>query len=625
MTQTLEWVAKAFTPGDFDGAGQERILGMSRLSAVEILIRETAQNSWDARLKKTTPRFRVELRRAGGPLRQALDQLLGSPATLGLDEAWSDPDLRLIEIADRGTTGLDGPYQLGASPIDSTENYKDLILKLGVPREDGGGGGTYGFGKTAAYAFSRRGTLVYWTRCWHDGELQHRLIGSAMGSSFEKQGTEYTGRHWWGATASDGTILPLLGEQAREVGEQIFGIGFEGDETGTSILVIDPVLKPRETDDAEGEPTDERALHEVFADEARSAIRQNLWPKLTPEPATGRAPMDIGLIVDGDPIDLGDSTRGAWKHWADALNAIRYERSASTDETGDRVAGATGAKVIPIQRYSEIVGHLAIVRRLQPPAEIAAADDLDPSGAEIGYRRLALMRGQAELVVTTVEGFPEAGAGGFDWIAVYKAANSRDAHYAATEPPAHDDWVLESATGDPKKLLDLTKRKVRQELRQALSSADLTKSGSAGISTVMLARELGGLLPAPDTDLSPDSASSVRRAPAPAVRRPWRLHELGRSIVPSHHSSLQRWAIDFEVDGPGDYAEVLLQVRIDSDDRSITRALSAEQLQTSWSGFHDLHDNGTQAYVGRGARLRVEFSGPRGRAVSAHLSVKDAD
>ena len=61
----LEWVPKPFRDGDLAGGGSNRLLGRSDLSATEILIREMAQNAWDARTAGGTPTFDINLRRLG--------------------------------------------------------------------------------------------------------------------------------------------------------------------------------------------------------------------------------------------------------------------------------------------------------------------------------------------------------------------------------------------------------------------------------------------------------------------------------------------------------------------------------------------------------------------------------
>lgn len=45
----LDWVPKPFRDGDIAGEGAKKLLGTS-LAVPSLLLRETAQNSWDARV-----------------------------------------------------------------------------------------------------------------------------------------------------------------------------------------------------------------------------------------------------------------------------------------------------------------------------------------------------------------------------------------------------------------------------------------------------------------------------------------------------------------------------------------------------------------------------------------------
>ena len=59
----LAWYPKPFGPGDMDGSGEKKVLGRPEVDMVDLLVRETAQNSWDARLPGQVPRFELRHRR----------------------------------------------------------------------------------------------------------------------------------------------------------------------------------------------------------------------------------------------------------------------------------------------------------------------------------------------------------------------------------------------------------------------------------------------------------------------------------------------------------------------------------------------------------------------------------
>ena len=142
MIDALDWFPKEFRAGDADGKINESLMGKPELSPLEILIRETAQNSWDARLNEVTPEFRVSLRSLDA--RQLnLSNLLPINEDDQLFLQTLDTDsLEVIEISDRRTTGLDGPVDMSPTSDESvSKNFEDLIYKVGVPRHDGKGGG----------------------------------------------------------------------------------------------------------------------------------------------------------------------------------------------------------------------------------------------------------------------------------------------------------------------------------------------------------------------------------------------------------------------------------------------------------------------------------------------------
>lgn len=107
----LQWFPKPFGPGDTDGTGQQRSLGQPSYPPLDVLIRETAQNSWDARLGwPTIPEFEMRLRTLGHIELDVLkwNVFRGASENLGLMDALQRDRLTAIEIADRGTKGLGG-------------------------------------------------------------------------------------------------------------------------------------------------------------------------------------------------------------------------------------------------------------------------------------------------------------------------------------------------------------------------------------------------------------------------------------------------------------------------------------------------------------------------------------
>lgn len=621
--EPLDWFPKRFQPGDMDSTGGDRLLGRTELSALEILIRETAQNSWDARIDDRRPSYGVSLRRADWRLRADLatllpDQSRRTPGTYLRDTPY------VLEISDRGTTGLDGPVTLRPVLGDGPRNFQDLILKLGVPRDDGKGGGTYGFGKTASYAFSRRGTVLYWTRCYNEqGRLEHRLIASAFSDSYVESGIQYTGRHWWGRLDED-SIVPVLGDEADALGRRFFERHFGPGETGTSMLILDPNLGPEslgsEVADDEGLQWSESDPAVEFGRRARSAIRMHLWPKLVARPDSGATPMDITLDVDGERQDLLGDSLGTLSLWGAGLNAIRAIRAADPRD----VATPQGlpVEVFPITRLGKTLGHLAVVRRILALEPGGAHDDLDPIHSQ-AVQRIALMRGQPELIVETVDWIAQSPLEGVDWLAVFKAADDWDVTYARTEPPAHDHWIASSG-GEEGLVVRATRNRASKIIRDVLYPEPAqVPTVSMPVRTGGLSRRFASMLPTRRDPITPDRpprTADGRRARGSMHK--YRLEASAPRLVTTLDDGRQRQCIDFTVRADASWSLVTISVSAIGDE-GVHEPLPIDALALEWNGAESA-DLG-QAVVAPGRPISVAFTAVGRRALRIDLNAEAAD
>jgi hypothetical protein len=513
--EPLEWFPKRFSEGDMDSAGAKRLLGVPHVSSTDVLVRETAQNSWDARGNSMQIDFSVDLRDLGDEAMTTLRTVVfaeGAGAA-GLDGLLAADSIRVIEISDRGTVGLDGatrndkPFAPGHSM-----NFANFVFNLGAPRDVALGGGTYGFGKTISYVVSSVSTIVLWTRCRTEAGFEDRLIVSTMGDAFDHAGFRYTGRHWWGERVA-GRVLPVVGYRARSLGQLLFGSSFADHETGTSILILDPVL------DASGDS-------EILAG-LRDAIRWNLWPKMVPEP--GRNRMRITLKHHGEELPLvPPDVDPELAPFADCLDAVR---SAQRGEPARSTNWPVTVLEIRAQRPAKLLGHLAVTRR--------PSHGVSPS---CPTHHVALMRTGAELVVKYDEhrALPDED---FRWAAVFKPTVETDDAFSDAEPPAHDDWVVAGvADKSRRRLVNISLREIKQHLNEFVAPGTGSSSGSStAVSAASLANRLAGLLagvpgtaasPAPGTSRSTGSRNSRPRVravpgvPEAASRPGWRQVEI---------------------------------------------------------------------------------------------------
>lgn len=613
-----------------DASGGDRLLGKTELSRLAVLIRETAQNSWDARADNGRPLFGINLRRTDFRLRDDLADLLAEGRLDALASMRRHSNVRLLEIYDRGTRGLDGPADLAPAGKDRSARFQDLILKFGVSHNNGSTGGTYGFGKTAAFAYSGIGTVVYWTRCRNpEGIIEDRFIVSAFGESYQERGVQFTGRHWWGQLSEDGeSVLPVIGQDAMGLGARFFERGFEPGETGTSILILDPLI----ADEEDSEDTSTEPLHRLrsdpvemeldFARRARHAIRANLWPKMVEAPDEQEPPMRLELHVNSQPVDLGAFEGGALSLWGAGLNAIRAIRAGAGEVVTPQ---GVPVEVIAIPRNRKVIGHLALVKRI-PAAETALAfDDLDPAREEESRMlRIALMRGQAELVVTTVDWVQREAPAGMDWLAVYKSADDFDEYYAEAEPPAHDNWVTEGSSSESSKIVRHTKTRVRQRITEVIhpETEPTPEPSVVRHSTGALSRRLGAILPGPEPQLEDEAHSRGTGRRRAAKRSRWVVEAEAPRLLRTGADGTQQQEIRFIVLGDEPIGRVRLNVSLLGDE-GLHEPVPPEELFIRW--HHATPDGPDSANVRTGDEAAVMFLGAPRRALRVELIAGGTD
>jgi hypothetical protein len=410
-------------------AGFYKLLGRPRLDPLTVLVRETAQNSWDARLDNRHP---VGFSIQGWHLTEAERTGLKDEVFVGANRAkgtglaplLDDPNLVGLYIADRNTKGLGGPLQADEADPEKTYDWVDFVLNVGKANTQGHTGGTYGFGKTIAYVVSSANAVVIHSRTRYRGKNQTRLIACAIGDEFSSRGRLYTGRHWWGES-DEGSPKPLTGKEASRVARLIGMPEFESDELGTNILVVAPDMGGRSAQQAM-----------TFIAES---VTWHLWPKLMT--GRGHRSMDISVSLDGGTIPIPrPEDRPPLHGFAQAFQAILDGGSGSRSPAGLRI------EQLHCQRPRTVVGDLVTVplihRERVVPDDGSDPEDPDspaPAAAVRGVcHHVALLR-TPELVIEYLEG-PAPPEGGTEWAGVFRARDEHDSYFATAEPPTHDTW-----------------------------------------------------------------------------------------------------------------------------------------------------------------------------------------
>ncbi|AUG75748.1 hypothetical protein CFP65_0808 [Kitasatospora sp. MMS16-BH015] len=464
------WFSQPYPPlGGPAAEGIRNQLGRPELDLLTILVRESAQNSWDARLipSPAPVDYRIDMWTVGPAHSGAWRELLldGAPAgaeDFPLRDTLRRGAARVLVVSDRGTRGLGGPTRAD-DPVGPDRDFVSFIRNVGAPRDTALGGGTYGFGKGIFYLVSRAGTILVHSRCrTPKGGYETRLIGCTLWKSYVaagSEGREYTGRHWWGDTSGD-VVEPLVGPVAEATAQRLGLRPFGPEETGTTIVVIDPNLDGLEP----------AAAAEYLAD----TIAWHLWPKMISTPGRPAA-MRFSVTCDGVEFPVPDPRETR------PLNMFvaAYEAMIGPDGTD-----------LECKSPKRHLGRLGLVKRIMPPVEPTRASRM--LDIEDLVHHVCLMR-PAELVVTYRRG-PKPPSANQGYAGVFRADEAMDEVYAKAEPPTHDAWNPQSLDRPESTFVQTTFRRINESLEGLLSLGGVTRPGASHVALGAASSRFSGLV-----------------------------------------------------------------------------------------------------------------------------------
>lgn len=426
--------------GSLQGEGLANILGRPAFDPLTLALREAGQNIWDARIRtgeREPPRMLVRLRTLTTDQASAFREVLSAGDRRDAEPTASDElgkrlastdQIRVLEICDFGTRGLEG----STDPRSAKANFVRFFFDIGSAHFEGGDGGTYGYGRSSLYLAGAAQTIVV-DSLLHEGGGR-RLMACRIGHSYEKPSisggiSRFTGRHFWGVRTGPDGIAPVEGDAACDLAQRLGMPDRNVGESGTSIMIPWPDIRE--------------------ADAGRHIVQillHNLWPKLVSK--QGRLAMVIEVEEDGRQVQVSDpSTHPHYALFAEALLVARTRNEGM------------GASAIEVRRPSAVTtGHIAFATS-QRSQESSGDNELRPELIfSSGVRHVALMR-PSELVVRYLD-FPEAGDG-TAWAGVFICSDEPEVRtaFAASEPPAHDDWVPDRLDGHAASWVRVTKQK----------------------------------------------------------------------------------------------------------------------------------------------------------------------
>lgn len=486
--------------GNMSAEGFRRLLGRPALELLPTMLREGIQNILDAANGRSGPSVLIRLRTLTSGQQHALGERLfaerprGDVTRADLEASLGRPGLRVLELSDFGTAGLSGPTRADA-PHDGEDplNFVNFLRNVGAARDMRQGGGTYGYGKSALYAVSSCSTIVVDTQTRCAGRDERRLMACHLGAAFDATLDDgvrrrFTGRHWWGVLDGDTSVEPTVGDAAVELSSAIGMPVRDEQQTGTSILIIDPLLG---RDDLRSS-----------IDDIVETVLWNFWPRMTASTQAAKR-LNVEVELEGEriavpspedfpPLDLFAA-------------AIREHR-------------LNGSELTPIrcERPRRLLGNLAIRRgvRAERRGPAARVDSLIPKQAS----HVALMR-PVELVVKYIEGEPLPDRR-FEWAGVFICSDSDDIEeaFALAEPPAHDDWIPDNLPkGSAKTFVRVAIKRLNELANpQARPPAPAPNSDRQAPSLAAIAARMGKFL---DRVSATGPGTPARRPGAPSTRR----------------------------------------------------------------------------------------------------------
>lgn len=409
--------------GSGDAKSIQNAMGKTSLGLWSLLLRESLQNSWDAR-RGDHIRFSIADKllspaQSSNLVHEIFWELPPQGASRKLPRKLVDGRIRVLTIADYGTRGLGGPLRANlASKEGEKRDFVDLVRNFGRSQDKGLEGGTYGLGKGVLYSSSQVGMCLIYSQTLVDGDLENRLIGVSGGDpDYDDGDLKYTGRNWWGAIARDGIVDPVTGPGARQIAENVGMPVPEPDETGTCILILAPK-------DNDGNGNENSAKDRI--EQLRQAALLWAWPHAID---MGEGPnVDFQFSYDGVTLpSLRPLEEPMVKHFAQG-----YSDLIKSQKTGrSPVTAQTIFRSIDSKSPRQHLGDLALRQALHHPSDDRTYENT-----------VALIR-KPKMVVKYMP--VTAPAGDFSVYSVFYADESVDTVLASSEPVAHDNWVIGDA------------------------------------------------------------------------------------------------------------------------------------------------------------------------------------
>ena len=428
----------------------EKIVGQVQqadLHPITILVREFAQNSWDARNPDNDDPVRFEV--DGFELDPLQLMALNEEVFVDLETSGvtylsrfllsrRHQKVRALVLSDWNTIGLEGvtdPRVVDPHHPEGKSAWTSYLHDIGAGQSVAAGhGGRYGMGRTSAYGVSKLRTIIVYTRTRLGGAREEsRLIAVSIGGKDKTGDTRLTGRVWWGDVQGE-LAHPIVGSEADRIATSIgFKIRKPGD-LGLSVMVLEPSI----LDPTTNEGTFEHAMH-LVAD----GIMWNLWPKYE----TAARSMEFTVRLNGKVIPVpSPNDHPILREFVDLGKTVRRWGKRGRSQPRSRSGLIT---IHEIKYYNDLLGYLALKPFATQPDPSVDEERLRQLGGIAAPASHVLLMRSPELVVDYLKiNAPVEAPTNVIGMFIPINVDAVDEAFALAEPVAHDRWQLANIPED---------------------------------------------------------------------------------------------------------------------------------------------------------------------------------
>ena len=230
------------------GSSLLRLIQNNNIPLLDLLVRESVQNSLDAAKEKAKS---VNVEFVTGKFDAAALNAHFERISQKLDKKYPSAYgeyYDFIQIKDSGTNGLTGPVSYDDVENNQFGNLLKLVYEICKPQQNEGAGGSWGLGKTVYFRMGT-GLVIYYSRIKQDEQYVERMAACMVedetkpSAILPSKGKLKRGIAWWGKAIDKNHTVPL--EDSPEIKEilDVFGVTpYSETETGTTIIIpyIDP-------------------------------------------------------------------------------------------------------------------------------------------------------------------------------------------------------------------------------------------------------------------------------------------------------------------------------------------------------------------------------------------------